>query len=160
VDVLVHSAGEIAYGPVETSPIDGLDRQFRSNVRLPYSVTQRLLPLVRKRPGQIVFVNSSIVLGAARPNASQFAATQHAIRAVADILRQEVNPDGIRVLCVYPGRTATSRQERMYLKEGTTYRPELLLQPEEIATMVLAALKLPPTAEVTDINIRPMRKSY
>jgi NADP-dependent 3-hydroxy acid dehydrogenase YdfG len=76
------------------------------------------------------------------------------------VLRQEVNEQGIRVLCVYPGRTATSRQERLYAKEGKPYRPELLLQPEDIATMVVAALSLPRTAEVTDINIRPMLKSY
>jgi NADP-dependent 3-hydroxy acid dehydrogenase YdfG len=61
---------------------------------------------------------------------------------------------------VYPGRTATSRQQRLYEKEGKTYRPELLLQPEDIATMIVAALALPETAEVTDINIRPMLKSY
>jgi NADP-dependent 3-hydroxy acid dehydrogenase YdfG len=150
----------IAHGSIADSPIEWLDAQFQSNVRLPYRVTQRLLPMLRKRPGQIVFINSSIVLGAARSNVSQFAATQHAVRAVADTLRQEVNGDGIRVLCVYPGRTATSRQEHLYSKEGKTYRPELLLQPEDIATMVVAALSLPTTAEVTDINIRPMLKSY
>jgi NADP-dependent 3-hydroxy acid dehydrogenase YdfG len=160
VDILVHSAGVIAHGPVATSPVDTLDEQFQSNVRLPYVVTQRMLPMLRTRPGQIVFINSSIVLGGPRSNVSQFAASQHAVRAVADTLRQEVNGDGIRVLCVYPGRTATSRQAGLYSKEGKSYRPELLLQPEEIATMVVAALSLPPTAEVTDINIRPMLKSY
>jgi len=36
-------------------------------------------------------------------------ATQHALRAIADSLRDEVNADGIRVLSVYPGRTATPR---------------------------------------------------
>jgi NADP-dependent 3-hydroxy acid dehydrogenase YdfG len=160
VDVLIHSAGVIAHGPLFDSPIEALDAQFASNVRLPYRVTQRLLPMLCKGPGQIVFINSSIVLGGARRDVSQFAASQHAIRAVADVLRQEVNEQGIRVLCVYPGRTATSRQERLYAKEGKPYRPELLLQPEDIATMVVAALSLPRTAEVTDINIRPMLKSY
>lgn len=160
VDILIHSAGVIAHGPVAASPVDTLDEQYRSNVRLPYLVTQQLLPMLRARPGQIVFVNSSIVFGGPRSNVSQFAATQHAVRSFAETLRQEVNGDGIRVLCVYPGRTATARQERLYSKEGKPYRPELLLQPDEIATMVVAALSLPATAEVTDINIRPMLKSY
>jgi NADP-dependent 3-hydroxy acid dehydrogenase YdfG len=160
VDILVHSAGVIAHGSVAESPVDMLDEQFQANVRLPYVVTQQLLPMLHNRPGQIVFVNSSIVFGGPRSNVSQFAATQHAVRSFAETLRQEVNGDGIRVLCVYPGRTATSRQARLYSKEGKPYRPELLLQPEDIATMVVAALSLPPTAEVTDINIRPMLKSY
>ena len=160
VDILVHSAGTIGHGAVADSPVEGLDAQYRSNVRVPYRVTQAMLPLLRKTPGQIVFVNSSIVSGGARSNVSQFASTQHAVRAFAETLRQEVNGDGIRVLCVYPGRTATSRQARLYEKEGKTYKPELLLQPEDIATMVVTALALPDTAEVTDISIRPMRKSY
>jgi NADP-dependent 3-hydroxy acid dehydrogenase YdfG len=160
VDVLVHSAGIIAYGSVAESPIDMLDAQYRSNLRAPYRITQSMLPFLRKRPGQIVFVNSSIVSGGARPNTSQFAATQHAVKAVAESLRLEVNTDGIRVLCVYPGRTATSRQARLYEEQGQPYRPEMLLQPEDLATMVVAALSLPSTAEVTDIYIRPMLKSY
>ena len=160
VDILVHAAGTMLHGPVSDSPVEGLDAQFRSNVRVPYRVTQRLLPLLRARAGQIVFVNSSIVFGSLRNNAGQYAATQHASKALAEALRQEVNADGIRVLCIYPGRTATSLQQRLYAKTATRYRPELLLQPEEIATMVVAALSLPRTAEVTDINIRPMLKSY
>ena len=160
VDMLVHSAGVISYGSVAEASVEALDSQYKSNVRLPYQVSQALLPLIRKRPGQIVFVNSSIVFGGARSHTSQFAATQHAVKALADTLRQEVNADGVRVLCVYPGRTATTRQSRMYAKENKPYRSELLLQPEEIATMVTAALSLPPTAEVTEISIRPMLKSY
>jgi NADP-dependent 3-hydroxy acid dehydrogenase YdfG len=160
VDILVHSAGTIAYGAVADTPVDGLDALYRSNVRLPYQITKTLLPLLRKRPGQIVFVNSSIVFGGTRANVSQFAVTQHAVRAFAETLRKEVNPDGVRVLCVYPGRTATSRQARLYERDGKPYEPELLLQPEDIATMVSTALALPATAEVTDISIRPMRKSY
>lgn len=160
VDLLVHAAGIMEHGPVEDLPIELLDAHYRSNIRLPYRVTQSLLPLLRKGPGQIVFVNSSIVFGGPRADVSRYAAFQHAVRAFADTLRQEVNADGIRVLSVYPGRTATTRQARLFAKEGKPYRPEQLLQPEDIATMVTCALGLPRTAEVTDISLRPMLKSY
>jgi NADP-dependent 3-hydroxy acid dehydrogenase YdfG len=42
--------------------------------------------------------------------------------------------------------------------EGRTYRPEELLQPRDVAEIVLAALALPDSAEVTDLHVRPMRK--
>jgi hypothetical protein len=42
--------------------------------------------------------------------------------------------------------------------EGKEYRPERLLQPEDVAAIVVAALDLPRTAEVTDIAIRAMTK--
>jgi len=157
--VLVHCAGVIGHGSIEGTPVEELDRQYRANVRAFYGLTQRLLPLLRKGPGQVVVVNSSVV-SASRAGVAQFAATQHALRAITDTFRHEVNAEGIRVLSVFPGRTATSRQEGLYEREGKEYRPELLLQPEDLATMVVAALMLPRTAEVTDIHIRPMLRSY
>jgi NADP-dependent 3-hydroxy acid dehydrogenase YdfG len=159
VDVLVMCAGEIAHGAVESAPVEAFDKLYRANVRANYYLTQNLLPMLKKRPGQIVFINSSVGL-AARPNVGQFSATQHALRAFADTLRAEVNAYGIRVLSVYPGRVATPRQESLYQKQGTEYKPELLLQPADVASVVLNALILPSTAEVTDISIRPLSKSY
>lgn len=159
VDVLVMCAGEIAHGPVESSPVADFDKLYRANVRANYRLVQNLLPMLRKRPGQIVFINSSVGLSA-RPNVAQFSATQHALRALTDALRAEVNADGIRVLSVYPGRVATPRQEKLYAKQANDYKPELLLQPEDIASIVLSALTLPRTAEVTEISIRPLAKSY
>jgi NADP-dependent 3-hydroxy acid dehydrogenase YdfG len=159
LDILVMCAGEIAHGPVESASIADFDKLYRANVRANYRLVQILLPMLKKRPGQIVFINSSVGLSA-RPSVGQFSATQHALRALTDALRAEVNPDGIRVLSVYPGRVATPRQEKLYSKQGTNYKPELLLQPEDIASVVLNALILPKTAEVTDISIRPLAKSY
>lgn len=159
VDILVHCAGEIHHGVHDSAAITDLDAQYRANVRGPYLLTQSLLPLLRKSAGQVVFINSTSGLHA-RARSGQFAATQHAMRAVAESLREEVNADGIRVLCVYPGRTATPRTEKLFQDEKKTYRPELLMQPEDVAAMVIHSLRMPRTAEVTDITIRPLYKSY
>jgi NAD(P)-dependent dehydrogenase (short-subunit alcohol dehydrogenase family) len=155
LDILVHCAGAVALGPVETAPVDDFDRQYRVNVRAPYLLTQLLLPLVRAAQGQVVFVNSSAGAGRARGGASQYAATKHALRAVADSLREEVSADGVRVLSVFPGRTATPMQAHVHELEGRPYRPENLMKPEDVAEAVLAALRLSRSAEVTEINLRP-----
>jgi NADP-dependent 3-hydroxy acid dehydrogenase YdfG len=107
----------------------------------------------------VVFINSSSGLRA-RARTGQFAATQHAMKAIADSLREEVNADGIRVLCVFPGRTATPRTEQLFREERKAYKPELLMQPEDVAAMVVHSLKMPRTCEVTEISIRPLFKSY
>jgi NADP-dependent 3-hydroxy acid dehydrogenase YdfG len=159
VHILVLCGGAIAHGPLEKAPLAHLDLMYRSNVRGHYAMIQALLPLLRKGPGQIVFINSSAGLRSPA-TAGQFSATQHAFRAIADSLRDEINADGIRVLSIYPGRTATPRMEKLFGKEGRAYKPELLLQPEDVAEMVIHSLRLPRTAEVTDISIRPMQKSY
>lgn len=158
--ILIHCAGVIRQGPMEESLIEDLDLQYATNVRAPYLLTQRLLPLLALARGQIVFINSSVGLTAKHPQFGQYAATKHALKAVADSLREEVNSRGIRVLSVYPGRTATPLQRTLYEQQEALYRPEILLQPEDIASVVVHALTLPPTAEVTDLCLRPLQKSY
>jgi short-subunit dehydrogenase len=155
VDVLVHSAGTISLGNLETASIHDLDRQYAANVRAPYLLTQALLPALRATKGQIVFINSTVGL-IGRANVAQFAATQHALKAIADSLREEINPHGVRVLTVYAGRTATPRQAKIYAIEEKPYPPERLMQPEDVASVVLNALVLPRTAELTDVGARPM----
>jgi NADP-dependent 3-hydroxy acid dehydrogenase YdfG len=154
VDLLVHSAGLIRIGSLADAPLADLDRQWAVNVRAPYQLTQCLLPSLRAQRGQVVFVNSSAALRAA-PGVSQYAATKHALRAVADALRAEVNADGVRVLSVFPGRTATPMQAELHRREGKPYRPELLMQPADVAAAVVSALQLPATAELTEIHMRP-----
>jgi hypothetical protein len=48
----------------------------------------------------------------------------------------------------------------LYEIEGRPYEPELLLQAEDIAQVVLNALLMAPTAEITNLEIRPRLKSY
>lgn len=158
VDILVHSAGVYVPGKLQTANIADLDLQYRANVRAPYLLTQTLLPMVLSQQGQIVFINSSVIMRPAG-NVGQFAATQHALKAIADSLREEVNAEQVRVLSVYPGRTATPRQATIHEMEGKLYQSERLLQPQDVATVVINALSMPRTAEVTDINIRPFQKT-
>lgn len=159
LDVLVHGAGAYGRGPLELAPIEELDRMYEANIRAPYRLTQRLLPLLKADRGQVVFLNSSQGLAASEA-VGQYAATQHALKAVADSLRAEVNPYGIRVLTIHLGRTATERQRKVFHSEGRPYRPELLLQPADIAATVAHCVTLPSTAEVTNLMIRPVVKSY
>lgn len=158
VDMLIHSAGVIFLGRLESASIEDFDLQYRTNVRAPYFLTQALLPMLKSRQGQIVFINSSAGLNAV-PQLGQYAATKHALRAIADSLRQEVNAEGLRVLSVYPGRTASPMQADVFKMKGRDYHPELLMQPEDLAALIISALALPRSVEVTDIHIRPLIKS-
>jgi NADP-dependent 3-hydroxy acid dehydrogenase YdfG len=155
IDIIVHSAADYVRGPVSSAPLADFDRLYRINVLAPYALTQALLPVLRPQQGQIVFVNSSAGL-AAPEDLSQYAATKHALRAIADSLRKEVNKHGIRVLSVYLGRTATPLQVAVHAMEHKTYRPENLMQAEDVAGVIAHALSLPRSAEVTEIQMRQL----
>jgi NADP-dependent 3-hydroxy acid dehydrogenase YdfG len=161
LDYLVHCAGGYVHAPVAESSLDDFDAQYVANVRAPFALTRALLPALQaaggRRIADVVVVNSSQGVRATG-GTSQFAATQHAMRAVADSLRHEVNADGIRVCTIHLGRTATPRQEAIYGREGRAYRPEVLIQPEDVAEVVAGVLALPPTAELTEIHLRPAKK--
>lgn len=159
VDILVHSVGVTAMGRVETAPVQDFDWQYAINVRAPYLLTQALLATLSERRGQIVFINSTAGLRS-RARLAQYGASKHALKAVAESVRAEVNPHGVRVLSIFLGRTATPMQAETFKLEGREYRPEVLIQPEDVAAMVISALSLPRSAEVTEIRIRPLVKSY
>ena len=158
IGLLVHSAALMSTSRVEESTVAEFTTLLNVNVVAPFALTKHLLPEICASRGQIVFVNSSIVNNAAA-GTTQYAATKYALKGLADGLRQEVNVRGVRVISVFPGRTATPLQASIYAAEGQQYRPEVLLQPEDIAATVIHALALPGTAEVTDIMIRPAIKS-
>jgi NADP-dependent 3-hydroxy acid dehydrogenase YdfG len=157
IDILVHAAGTIGFGSIEESPAADFDAQYRVNVRAPYQLTQALLPRLLACGGHVVFINSSVVTGG-RAGLSQYAATKQALRALADSLRDEVNPRGMRVTSIFLGRTASNMQAAVHRREGRTYHPERFIQPDDVASVVVGALQLPRTAEVTDIHLRPMVK--
>ena len=156
LDILIHSAGVIHRGTVAETSVAEFDEQFNTNCRGPFLLTQSLLPLLRRRTGQVVFINSSAGVSG-RGDVGAYCASKHALRGLADSLREEVNREGIRVLSVYCGRTASPMQAALQAAEGRVYQPENLLQPEDIAAVIAAALALPLTAEVTDIHLRPRR---
>ncbi len=154
LDVLVLSSG--TYQRSHEPKV--FDHQIAANLVGPYALLQRLLPLLIEAHGQVVFINSSQALKAAA-GLAQYAATKHAMKAVADSLRDEVNASGVRVTSVFLGRTASERQRAIFAAEGRPYPPERLIQPADIAQVVLALLRLPRTSEVTDIVLRPMQKT-
>lgn len=157
LDILVHSAGIYARGDLRDARLQTLDAQYRANVRAPYELTQVLLPALVVRRGDVVFVNSTQGLSGSG-GTGQFAATQHAMRAVADSLRAEVNAAGVRVMTVHLGRTASPRQERIHAAQGRVYDPERLIQPEDVADLVVTAVGLPRRAQVTTMTVWPTRK--
>jgi short-subunit dehydrogenase len=110
--------------------------------------------MLRRGQGQIVFINSLVGLNA-KGGSSQYSATKHALKALADSLREEVNPYGLRVLSVFVGRTASPMQAAVHRMEDRRYHPELLVQPDDVAS----ALSLSRTDEVTDISVRHSIKS-
>jgi NADP-dependent 3-hydroxy acid dehydrogenase YdfG len=154
VDVVVHSAGIYHRGAVEHADIQYLDALYKTNVRAPYQLTQALILTLDWCPADIIFINSTQGQSAG-PEVGQYASTQHALKAIADSLRAELNSEGVRVTTLHIGRTATPLQEQIFLAERRDYTPERLIQPQDIAELVVRVLALPRRTQMMDMTIWP-----
>jgi NADP-dependent 3-hydroxy acid dehydrogenase YdfG len=158
IGVLVHAAGRLGRGSVSETDHESLAEMLKTNFVAPYALTRALLALL-PRGSSLVVLNSSQGVRATGGTAA-YAASKHALKGFTDALRDEISERGIRVTSIYPGRTATPGQAQLYDAMSMPYHPDVLLQPESIAQLVLTIVELPPTAEVTDIYVRPALKSY
>ena len=129
---------------------------YAINVKAPMILTQLFASNLISCRGQVIFLNSSAGIRSNAFNAI-YASSKHSLKALADGFRSALNPHGVRISSIYPGRTATPMQESIFAAENRSYQPENLLQPEDISQIVLYCLKVPQNAEVTDIHLRPLK---
>jgi NAD(P)-dependent dehydrogenase (short-subunit alcohol dehydrogenase family) len=106
LDAVVNNAGVVVSGPVEGIPLDELRRQLEVNVVGQVAVTQAVLPKLRESRGRVVFV-SSLSGRVATPMTGAYNASKFALEGLADALRMEVRPWGIKVVLVEPAQTDT-----------------------------------------------------
>lgn len=153
LDAVVHAAGVVDLGPVAELSVDAWQQQLTVNLVSVAELTRRLLPALRSERGTVVMVNSGAGLRA-NPGWAAYAASKHGLRALADALREEEKPHGVRVSSVYPGRTATPMQAEVHRQEGQEYDASAWIQPGTVADAVLHVLDLPRDATLTDVTVR------
>ncbi|MDI3386129.1 SDR family oxidoreductase [Streptomyces sp. B-S-A8] len=156
VDSLLHIAGVVDLGRIGDLTPKIWRRQLEVNLIAPAELTRHFLPQLRVAQGQVLFVNSGAGLNA-HADWSAYAASKHGLKALADALRAEEKPNGVRVTTVYPGRTASPMQAKVHQQEGKEYDADRWIDPESVATTILMALDLPRDAEVNDLTVRPGR---
>jgi NADP-dependent 3-hydroxy acid dehydrogenase YdfG len=107
VGALVNNAGYSQSGAIETVPLDDIRRQFETNVFGLIRMCQLVLPGMRKAgTGRIVNIGS---MGGRLtfPGGGAYHATKHAVEAVSDALRFEVQGFGVQVVLIEPGLIVT-----------------------------------------------------
>jgi NADP-dependent 3-hydroxy acid dehydrogenase YdfG len=154
VEGLVHSAGVMRGGDLEHTTAADYTVQFAVNVTAVAEITRVLLPNLREAAGTVVLLNSGSGLAARSPLGS-YGASKSALRAYADVLRQD--EPGIRVSSLYPGRVATDMQVEVRALEGAEYRAEDYLEVATVAEAVLTVLRLPPDGTIPDLTLRPWK---
>lgn len=126
LDALVANAGVPSAGPIEFVPLPALRDVLEVNVVGQVAVVQAVMPALRAARGRIVFM-SSVSGRVAFPFLGPYAASKHAVEAVADSLRREVAQFGVRVSLIEPGNIATAIWDK-----GLSQRSDLPVDAERV----------------------------
>lgn len=149
IDTLVNNAGIAVFKPFEELSLEEWDAMMATNVRSLFLVTRAVLPGMReRRHGTIVNVASLAGRNGVK-HGTGYAASKHAVLGFSRSLMLEVRTLGIRVVAVCPGSVDTA------LIRGLDRDPDRILQPADVADTILAALRLPGRAMVSELDIRP-----
>ncbi|MEA2220609.1 MAG: hypothetical protein QOJ35_3235 [Solirubrobacteraceae bacterium] len=144
IDVVFANAGFGAKrGFLEETPELWRDMVLTNVLGAAYTI-RATIPALKQSVGHLLLTSS--VAGRRALSGSLYSATKHAVTAMAEAARQDLNGTGIRVTSIEPGMVDTPFFDD---------RPQNALAPDDIARAVLFAVSQPPHVDVNEILIRP-----
>lgn len=160
IDILINNAGN-AHGldPIQTGDVADWDMMIDINVKGLLYVSQAVIPgMVERRSGHIINIGS-IAGKEVYPNGNVYCATKHAVDALNQGMRMDLNQYGIRVGAINPGMVATEFSEVRF--KGDTERAEGVykgfepLKPEDIADIITFVVTRPYHVNIADLMVLP-----
>ena len=158
LDILVNNAGLGLYGSIADGDPEDWRKMFDVNVLgVLYTTRAAVRRMLERGSGDIVFVSSLAGRRVPRADGTVYAATKHAITAVAEGLRMDVHEKGVRVINVEPGLVRTEFPESSYPNAEEYYAEKEYapLEAEDVAAAIVYALQQPPRVSVNEIMVRP-----
>ena len=152
IDVLINNAGIGIIKRIEDLTLDEWDTTMSTNVRALFLTTREVLPEMRRRRSGIIVNIASLAGRNGYVGGTAYAASKHAVLGFSRSLMLETRQDNIRVIAICPGSvdTALRRDQPLLVPDVDN-----ILQPEDVAHVVLQAIALPGRALVSELDIRP-----
>ena len=145
IDVVFANAGfGAARGFLKETPELWRDMVLTNVLGAAYTI-RASIPALKDSTGHLLLTSS--VAGRRPLSGSLYSATKHAVTAMAEAARQDLNDTGIRVTSIEPGMVDTPFFDNPVSNA---------LQPDDIARAVLYAIRQPPHVDVNEILIRPV----
>ena len=152
IDTLINNAGVLIAKPFLELTLEDWDRTMATNVRSLFLVTRAVLPGMRAQ-GRGDIVNVASLAGRnGFVGGTAYTASKHAVLGFSRSLMLETRKENIRVIAICPGSVATSMLADQPMMKAD---PARIMQPDDVAGTVLAALQLPGRALVSELDVRP-----
>ena len=149
VDILINNTGIFMPGSVIEEEAGQLESMIQTNLYSAYHLCRKIVPAMIRRKHGHVFNICSIASKIAYPNGGSYSISKFALLGLTKVLREEMKDHQIRVTAVLPGATWSNSWKGVELPESR------LMQADDIASTILNASQLGPSAVVEEIVIRP-----
>jgi 3-oxoacyl-[acyl-carrier protein] reductase len=151
--ILVNNAGIGSFGRfLELSTAD-FDDTFAVNVRGLFLCAQAFIPgMVKARDGVVVNI-ASLAGKNAFPTGAVYAASKHAVLGMSKSMMLDLREHNVRVLAICPGSVHTPFFDD---QDHVTPDPARIMDPSDVADLVLTAIRLSDRATVSEVEIRPV----
>ncbi len=160
IDILVNNAGN-AHGmaPINEGSMDDWDAMIDGNVKgLLYVSKPVIAQMTARKLGQIINIGS-IAGKEVYPNGNVYCASKHAVDAINNGMRLDLNPYGIRVSQISPGlvntRFSAVRFKGNKEKAEATYKGMEPLYANDIAEVALFMVSRPAHVNISDVIVLP-----
>ncbi|SEJ85893.1 3-oxoacyl-[acyl-carrier protein] reductase [Bhargavaea ginsengi] len=141
IDILVNNAGISKFGGFMDLTPEEWTKIIDVNVKGVYYTTRAVLPeMLERNTGDIINISSTAGQKGA-PVTSAYSASKAAVIGMSESLMLEVRKKNIRVTTLTPSTVATDMAVELNLTDGN---PEKVMQPEDLAELMVAQLKLHP----------------
>lgn len=161
VDILVNSAGiNIQNRSMAAMEPDDWERVMKINATGAYRCMHQVLPAMRSR-GDGLVVNISSIAGkrAISLGGVVYCASKFALTALGTAVSNEVREEGVRITNVYPGEVNTPILDNRPTPVSDEHKRSIL-QPEDVAAVVVTICGLPARAHVPEVVIKPTRQEW
>lgn len=159
IDILINNAGN-AHGldPIQTGDVDDWDAMVDINVKGLLYVSKAIIPqMTARQSGHIINIGSSAGKEV-YPKGNVYCASKHAVLALTEGMRIDLNPFGIKVGAISPGLVETEFSQVRFKGDAvadTIYKGYKALQPEDIAEIIYFAVSRPPHVNIADLLVFP-----
>jgi 3-hydroxy acid dehydrogenase/malonic semialdehyde reductase len=156
--VLVNNAGIMpALGNFCDMARSDIEKTIGTNFTSAVNITHFFAPYMRENKKGHIFFTGSIAGHAPFANIALYCATKAAVSGFAQSLRLDLAPSSVRVTEIVAGRVETPMYKDILSVEArqAMYANNTAVQPEDVAAMVIAALKMPAHVNVARFDILP-----
>lgn len=154
-DILINNAGAGYFKKIDELSLEHWHEMINTNLNGAFYITSKIVPLMKTNQNTCHIINIGSILGkTTRAEGAAYSATKYAMQGFSEALFKELRSQKIKVTCVNPGSIDTA-----FFADSGIQPHRNMLQPDDIANLILHIIETPDNFLVDEITMRPLNSN-